>query len=143
MYKSVTQCQLKKNVAKELPPRTNMTLRCTLTEEERSLYDAVRAATHEQMVQALEEGKNFSVMSALEALLRMRQASCHSGLLPGREAATSSKVNLLIDRLLELTAAGHKALVFSQWTQLLNKIEPHLNSNNISYVRLDGSTKNN
>ena len=134
--------RLKKNVAKELPPRTNMTLRCTLTEDERILYDAVRAATHEQMVQALEEGKNFSVMSALEALLRMRQASCHSGLLPGKEAPTSSKVNLLIDRLLELTAAGHKALVFSQWTQLLNKIEPHLNKNNISFVRLDGSTKN-
>jgi len=134
--------RLKKDVAKELPPRTNMTLTCTLTDEERSLYDAVRASTHEKIVQALEDGKNFSVMSALESLLRMRQASCHSGLLPGQSAPTSSKVNLLIDRLLELTAAGHKALVFSQWTQLLNRIEPHLNKNNISYVRLDGSTRN-
>jgi SNF2 family DNA or RNA helicase len=134
--------RLKKDVAKELPPRTNMTLYCTLKDEERSLYDAVRAATYESMVRALEEGKKFSVMSALEALLRMRQASCHSGLLPGQTAETSSKVELLIERLLELTAAGHKALVFSQWTQLLNRIEPHLKSNNISFVRLDGSTKN-
>lgn len=134
--------RLKKNVAKELPPRTNMTLFCTLTEEERALYDAVRVSTYENMVQAIEEGRTFSVMSALEALLRMRQASCHSGLLPGQTAPSSSKVNLLIERLLELTAAGHKALVFSQWTQFLNRIEPHLKEKNISYVRLDGSTKN-
>ena len=134
--------RLKKNVAKELPPRTNMTLFCALTDEERALYDAVRVSTYENMVQALEEGRSFSVMSALEALLRMRQASCHSGLLPGQSAPTSSKVELLVERLLELTAAGHKALVFSQWTQFLNRIEPHLQSNDISYVRLDGSTKN-
>ena len=134
--------RLKKDVAKELPPRTNMTLFCSLSDEERALYDAVRAATYEEMVKALEEGKSYSVMSALEALLRMRQASCHSGLLPGQGAETSSKVELLIDRLMELTAAGHKALVFSQWTQFLDRIEPHLKKNDISYVRLDGSTKN-
>ena len=80
-------------------------------------------------------------MSALEALLRLRQASCHSGLLPNQTAASSSKIDLLMERLLELTSAGHKALVFSQWTKFLDRIEIHLYKNSLSFVRLDGSTK--
>ena len=134
--------RLKKNVAKELPPRTNVTLYCDLSKDERALYDAVRVSTQERIVQALEEGKSFSVMSALEALLRLRQASCHSGLLPNQAAPTSSKIELLMERLVELTSAGHKALVFSQWTKFLDRIEPHLIHHKISFVRLDGSTKN-
>jgi len=35
---------------------------------------------------------------------------------------------------------GHKALVFSQWTSLLDRIEPILNEREIGFVRLDGST---
>ena len=36
---------------------------------------------------------------------------------------------------------GHKALVFSQWTSLLDRVEPALNEADIDFVRLDGSTK--
>jgi SNF2 family DNA or RNA helicase len=36
---------------------------------------------------------------------------------------------------------GHKALVFSQWTSLLDRVEPQLQGASISYVRLDGSTR--
>src|SRR6185369_14060053 len=38
-------------------------------------------------------------------------------------------------------ADGHKALVFSQWTSLLDLIEPHLRDASIDFVRLDGSTR--
>jgi SNF2 family DNA or RNA helicase len=80
-------------------------------------------------------------MNALEALLRLRQAACHTGLLPGIDSETSSKVKTLVEKLEEVTNSGHKALVFSQWTSLLNLIEPHLESKDIGFVRLDGSTK--
>jgi SNF2 family DNA or RNA helicase len=40
----------------------------------------------------------------------------------------------------DAVADGHRALVFSQWTSLLDLIEPHLNSANVGFVRLDGST---
>jgi SNF2 family DNA or RNA helicase len=39
-------------------------------------------------------------------------------------------------------AEGHKALVFSQWTSLLDLTEPHLQAANMNYLRLDGSTRN-
>lgn len=134
--------RVKEEVAPELPPRTDDVLYCALSREERLVYDAVRAATMEKVVAQLSssEGKP-NVMAALEALLRLRQAACHSGLIPGQDADTSSKIDVLMDALDEAVAAGHKALVFSQWTALLDRVEPHLHQADIDFVRLDGSTR--
>ena len=60
------------------------------------------------------------VLAALEALLRLRQAACHSALVPGQHAETSSKIERLLEALEDAVAEGHKALVFSQWTSLLD-----------------------
>ncbi len=131
--------RIKSAVAPELPPRTDSVLRCELSAEERATYDAVRAATAEDVVRRLSAGG--SVLEALEALLRLRQAACHSGLVPGIEAAGSSKVDLLLESLDSVRAEGHKALVFSQWTSLLDRIEPALSGASIAFTRLDGSTR--
>jgi len=131
--------RLKRDVAPELPPRTEAVLYCELTAEERAVYDAVRAATVPALVQALEKGG--SVLQALEALLRLRQAACHPGLVPGHSAATSAKVARLLEVLDTVVADGHKALVFSQWTSLLDRIEPHLVAASLPFVRLDGATR--
>jgi superfamily II DNA or RNA helicase len=129
----------KHEVAAELPPRTDVVLHCVLNEDERQVYDAIRAATREQVVARLAAGGN--VLEALEALLRLRQACCHASLIPGQQAKTSSKVALLLETLEQVVAEGHKALVFSQWTALLDRVEPHLQAAGIDFVRLDGATR--
>ena len=129
----------KREVAPELPPRTDVVLHCVLSDSERVVYDTVRAATLANVVALLDAGG--SVLAALEALLRLRQACCHSGLLPGHTAPTSTKVTLLLERLEEAVADGHKALVFSQWTALLDRIEPHLRAAGMAFTRLDGTTR--
>lgn len=129
----------KRDVAPELPPRTDVVLRCILSDSERAVYDAVRAATLAQVVALLDAGG--SVLAALEALLRLRQACCHPGLLPGQTASTSTKIALLLECLEDAVADGHKALVFSQWTALLDRIEPHLRAAGMAFTRLDGSTR--
>jgi SNF2 family DNA or RNA helicase len=133
----------KSEVAPELPPRTEATLRIVLDERERGIYDAVRAATQSEMVAALGMGGagKLDVMKALEALLRLRQAACHPALLPGQKAESSSKVEALVEALVTAAEDGHKALVFSQWTSLLDLIEPVLRQIGIAFVRLDGSTR--
>jgi superfamily II DNA or RNA helicase len=130
--------RLKQDVAPELPPRTDATLWCELTEAEREVYDAVRAASRDEVVSKLREGG--SVLAALEALLRLRQAACHPALVPGQSATTSSKVERLRESVETVVAERHKALVFSQWTALLDLIEPHLREALIPFERLDGST---
>jgi superfamily II DNA or RNA helicase len=132
----------KQEVAKELPPRTDVVLHCELRDEERATYDAVRAATQSDV--AARFGAGDSVLKILEALLRLRQAACHPGLLPGRDGPPpldSSKLALLAERLEIATEAGHKALVFSQWTSLLDLVEPVLQRSGIPFIRLDGSTR--
>ncbi len=129
----------KAEVAPELPPRTDMVVRCELSEQERALYESIRGATVPAVVDKLQAGG--SVMAALEALLRLRQAACHPGLVPGHEADHSAKLALLVDMLDRLRDGGHKALIFSQWTSLLDRIQPHLDQGEIPFARLDGSTR--
>jgi SNF2 family DNA or RNA helicase len=129
----------KREVAPELPPRVEQVLYCELEDKERDVYDAVRAATRKEVVEKLAEGG--SVLAALEALLRLRQASCHSNLVPGQHADTSAKVERLLESLEDAAADGHKALVFSQWTSFLDLVEPHLVRAGLRFTRLDGSTR--
>ena len=132
--------RIKRDVAPELPPRTDSVLHIELDEAERGVYDAVRAATRKDIVERLSAGG--SVLAALEALLRLRQAACHPALIPGQEADTSAKVRALVNALETAAADGHKALVFSQWTSMLDLIEPHLERINVEFIRLDGATTN-
>jgi SNF2 family DNA or RNA helicase len=129
----------KRDVAPELPPRTDLVLTVELDESERAVYDAVRAAARQEAVSALARGGN--VLAALEALLRLRQAACHAALVPGQRAERSSKLDLLLEELETVVADGHKALVFSQWTSLLDLAEPELARAEIPHLRLDGSTR--
>ena len=131
--------RLKSEVAPELPPRTEIVLHVELSESEREVYDAVRAASVARAVERLRAGGG--VMEALEALLRLRQAACHSGLVPGQSAESSAKISTLVERLDQAAEDGHRALVFSQWTNLLDRIEPHLRSRALEFERLDGSTR--
>ncbi len=133
--------RLKRDVARELPPRTDLVLHCDLRDDERVVYDAVRAATREEVAGRFGAGND--ALAVLEALLRLRQAACHSALVPGGtdRARASSKLDALLDALDTAVAEGHKALVFSQWTSLLDLAEPHLQTAGIDYLRLDGSTR--
>ncbi len=131
--------RMKRDVAKDLPPRTDVVLRVELDEEERKIYDAIYAAKHKEVVEALEGGG--SVMAALEALLRLRQAACHTSLVPGQQSSRSSKVEALVAAIQDATADEHKCIVFSQWTSLLDLVEPELIKGGIDFVRLDGSTR--
>ena len=134
--------RLKREVASELPPRTDVVLRCELEGDDKVAYDTVRAATQDDIAKKMGAGAN--VMAVLEALLRLRQAACHRALVPGQAAAASEpspKIKLLLETLDEAVAEGHKALVFSQWTSLLDLVEPQLQEAGLEYVRLDGSTR--
>ncbi len=132
--------RLKSQVAKDLPPRIEKILYSELWPEERRLYEAIYATTRKEVMAKLQAGG--SVFEALEALLRMRQVCCHPGLLPSEEAAHSSKLTLLIETLTVALSENHKALVFSQWTSLLDKVEPVLEAAGIGFLRIDGSTNN-
>jgi superfamily II DNA or RNA helicase len=133
----------KEQVAPELPPRTDQTLQVELEGAQRRHYDELRAHYRETLLaRVARDGLNRSKMQILEALLRLRQAACHSGLIdPRRAQEPSAKFDVLIPRLVEILEEGHKALVFSQFTSLLALLRPRLESLGIVYEYLDGRTR--
>lgn len=132
--------RLKTDVMSELPPRIETVIQCELNEQEIDVYKALLISNKAEVIRHLESGG--SVFAALELLLRLRQTCCHLSLVPGHNAESSSKIELLKETLADSLQSGHKALVFSQWTSLLDLIEPHLKAMQIAYLRLDGSTIN-
>ncbi|XP_067214834.1 lymphoid-specific helicase-like isoform X2 [Linepithema humile] len=54
---------------------------------------------------------------------------------------SSGKLLVLDAMLMKLKAQGHKVLLFSTWTMILDMIEDYLMLRNYKYVRLDGLTK--
>ena len=132
----------KQEVAKDLPERSEQTLFVELEPEERARYDELlrfyRASIKKQGV----TDPTRSTPQVLEALLRLRQAACHPGLLDRkRTTERSSKIELLLEQLRGVLQEGHKALVFSQFTALLGILRERLNEEKIAFEYLDGKTK--
>ena len=133
----------KEQVAPELPAKVEQTLYCELPPKQRRLYDELRDHYRNSLGARIDQqGLGRTKILVLEALLRLRQAACHPGLVDrGRAAEPCAKLDLLLPQLREVLAEGHKALVFSQFTSFLALVRDHLDAEGISYLYLDGRTR--
>ena len=134
----------KEQVASDLPARQEETIWCELEGSERRWYEELRDHYKSTLLGSVHRrGLGRSKLQVLEALLRLRQAACHPGLLDAtRTATTSAKLDALMPQLLEVRDEGHKALVFSQFTSLLAIVRRHLDEAGLAYEYLDGQTRN-
>lgn len=133
----------KQQVAKDLPPKTEQTIYCELESVQRKLYDELREHYRRSLLGLIDrEGIKRSKLQILEALLRLRQAACHPGLIDkSRKHEPSAKLDLLLPQVNEVIDEGHKALVFSQFTSLLAIVRDRLDREGITYEYLDGKTR--
>ncbi|HQR33927.1 MAG TPA: SNF2-related protein [Blastocatellia bacterium] len=133
----------KEQVAKDLPPKLEQTLFCELEPAQRKLYDELRDHYRNSLLGRIEsDGLGKSKILILEALLRLRQAACHPGLVnPDRSKEASAKLDMLLPQLLEVIDEGHKVLVFSQFTSFLSILKEHLDAEGVVYEYLDGRTR--
>jgi superfamily II DNA or RNA helicase len=131
----------KQQVLVDLPSKTEQTLLCALEGRQRSEYDELHAH-YRRALNSGELGEHGVDAHVLEALLRLRQAACHPGLLdPNRVGDSSAKLETLLSMLEEVTDAGHKALVFSQFTSFLSILRANLDARGWNYEYLDGATQ--
>ena len=133
----------KDQVAKELPRKLEQTLSCELEPRQRKLYNELRDHYRRSLLQRVaSSGINKSKIQILEALLRLRQAAIHPGLIDKSKTGDSSaKLDLLLPQLAEVIDEGHKALVFSQFTSMLAILRGRLDSDGVPYEYLDGQTR--
>ncbi len=128
----------RKTVMKELPPRTSEILRIPPTEEQIELHNA-----HKKIVQTIITKRYLTEMDILrlqKALLMCRMSANSTFLVDKQPPGYSSKLDeldILLDQL--CTEEDRKIVLFSEWTTMLNLIEPLLAKRQMDYVRLDGS----
>jgi SNF2 family DNA or RNA helicase len=118
----------KGDVAKDLPDRIEEDIICEMDTEQATLYRAelkrARMALLKLESKADLDKARFNILTSL---LRLRQICCHPGLVSEKaDTAESAKMNALIDVIEPLAAEGHKVLVFSQFVEMLNRIEKEL-----------------
>jgi superfamily II DNA or RNA helicase len=135
----------KDQVAKELPPKTELVHLIELHTAQKDLYETVRATMNKRVREAIAArgGSDFQIVF-LDALLKLRQICCDPRLLPDEFANTiheSAKLDFLTELLAVLIEEGRRILIFSQFTSMLALIEAHLVRENISYLKLTGASK--
>ena len=124
-------------VAQQLPPRTTEILRIAPTGEQIEIHDA-----NMRVVAQIVRKPYITEMDLLrlrKALLLCRMAADSTYLVDKRQPAQSSKLRELEALLVRLCQEGRKIVLFSEWTTMLDLIEPVLRTHGLRWVRLDGS----
>jgi len=131
----------KSQVLTELPPRTEMNMYVDLSAEERDQYDRIRLSAIGE-IDSIASLPNIQDQrfKLLALLTRLRQFACHPGIVNKKWTGSSAKLDHLCQTLNDLKEEGHRALVFSQFTEHLSLIRQAFEAQGISYEYLDGST---
>ncbi len=136
--------RLKAEVAPELPEKVEAVLLCEMGPEQERLYRTLLTGYRERVFRELRErGLPGARFSALEALLRLRQACCHPEVLPqgaGR-GIPSAKFDAFREFVSEIVSEGHRVLVFSQFVTVLGMLRGWFEEAGIPHLYLDGRTR--
>ncbi len=131
----------KEQVAPELPPRTERVLYVDMEPAQRKIYQHTREYYRKLLLGMIEEeGLDDTRMKILEGLLRLRQASIHPALLEPTYHGDAPKFELLLETLETLRSEGHKALIFSQFVEVLKLLREQMDALGLRYAYLDGQT---
>jgi superfamily II DNA or RNA helicase len=130
----------KEQVAPELPPKQQQVLPVELAPAHQRLYQRVLQRERQKILHLLDD-VDGNRLTILASITRLRQLSLHPALIGEDDAGGSAKIDLLIEQLRDVTAAGHRALVFSQFTGFLAHVRAALDAAGIPYAYLDGNTR--
>ncbi|MGQ0505328.1 MAG: DEAD/DEAH box helicase [Myxococcaceae bacterium] len=131
----------KDQVERELPPRTEVKVPIVLSGEEWQLYEDARLSALSDLETSKAKMKEQERrIEVLAALTRLRLLASHPRLCDAASTVESSKLRRLLELVEELTAEGHQALIFSQFTSHLALVREVLDARGLGYLYLDGST---
>ena len=132
--------RVKADVLRDLPEKIEENYMTRLEGEQQKLYDA-----HVKELQLMLDGQsddefNTSKIKILSQLTRLRQLCCDPGLVYENYTGEAAKVDMCMDLVENAVDGGHKILLFSQFTTMLDTLQQHLAEAGISYYKLTGAT---
>lgn len=130
----------KKDVLKDLPDKLESVIYSKLEKEQQKLYAAHAVKLKTRLENSGEEQYQKERIQILSELLRLRQLCCDPGLCYENYKGGSAKLETCMELILSSAASGHKCLVFSQFTSMLDILGERLSEEGIAYYKLTGQT---
>ncbi len=131
----------KKQVLTELPDKTITVLNNEMQDEQLKLYMSFLSNARDEVKNEIKNnGFDKSQIKILALLMRLRQICCHPSLFISNYEGESSKLSQCIELLKDAISSGHKILLFSGYSSMLEIIEKELKKENIQYFKLTGQT---
>jgi len=131
--------RLKKEVLTELPDKTETILYAQMESEQSKLYSANVAQIKSQLKNNTDDGKGR--IEILAMLTRLRQICCDPSLVYEDYKGESAKLQQCLELVESCVCSGHKVLLFSQFTSMLDIIANELNKREIGFYSITGKTK--
>ena len=128
--------RMKADVLRELPPKTENVHRIELDTEQRKLYLAAVVDAREKLRAAKPEDK----MAVFAVLMRLRQICCDPRLVADNWSGGSAKLDACMELVTAAVEGGHRILLFSQFTSMLDLLAQRLDEAGVSHFTLQGST---
>lgn len=132
--------RMKKDVLKELPAKLEMVYYSRAEEEQKKLYTAQALELKNQLECLDGASVNAEKLQILAQLTRLRQICCDPALCYSNYKGGSAKLETCVELIQQGIGGGHKILLFSQFTSMLERIEKRLQKEEISCYMLTGST---
>ena len=132
--------RLKSHVLKELPEKHESVIYAKMDDVQKKLYAANALQIKEEFKERTKSEKANRFM-VLAMLMRLRQLCCDPNLVYENYEGESAKLELCLSLLESLSESGHKVLLFSQFTSMLDILGKKLDEMGISYYEIRGSTK--
>ena len=131
--------RLKKEVLTDLPDKLEENMFAQLTGEQQKLYDAHVKRMMLMLDKQSEEEFKSSKITILAELTRLRQICCDPSLVFEDYKGDSAKTEMCLNMIRNAVEGGHKILLFSQFTTMLDHLAKRLEEEKISYYMLNGS----
>ena len=132
----------KSEVAPELPPLTEETIYCAMSEKQGESYEQEKNSLRNILLQQPENKDRYHMFSILNGILRLRQLACHPQLIFPDFDGVSGKTEQIIDTFDTLRSEGHKVLIFSSFVRHLEILAEVFRQRGWKYALLTGSTNN-
>jgi len=137
--------RMKTDVLDDLPPVSELVYHCQLSDVQKDLYRSYAESARDELVRLVErDGFDKVQIHVLATLTRLKQICCHPAIFAKEapEAGDSAKYEMLVELLKTLIEGGHKTVIFSQYTKMLQIMRRDFERQGIRFSYLDGSSKN-
>lgn len=137
--------RMKSDVLQDLPAVSEIVYHCQLSDIQQELYRSYAQSARDELVKLVErDGFDRVQIHVLATLTRLKQICCHPAIFAKEKAemGDSSKYDMLVELLQTLIEGGHKTVIFSQYTRMLQIMRDDFELKGIRFSYLDGSSKN-